>query len=100
VPPPPVEKFFIKELITKDIRANTFIAPSKSLTLICTNTLLIFIKLCFFHFTGILVVFGGTRWFNSFDAMSTMEYLNETAWVTQPLKYPRAVHAMVVLSCP
>ncbi len=30
----------------------------------------------------------------------TMEYLNGTAWVKQPLKYERRVAAMVLLPCP
>jgi hypothetical protein len=41
------------------------------------------------------MVFGGLG-----DESSSLEYLNGTAWVKQPLRYGRALHVMVVLPCP
>jgi hypothetical protein len=41
------------------------------------------------------MVFGG------YHQTGNVEILNgTTTWVTKPLKYPRAEHAMVLLPCP
>ncbi len=54
----------------------------------------------FKHFclvTGALVVFGGQE---GGGVYVTLEYLNRTAWITEPLKYGHNSHAMVLLPCP
>ncbi len=54
-----------------------------------------------FSCTGALVVFGGWEYGEvEGERVKTMEYLNGTAWVKQPLKYERWVAAMVLLPCP
>ncbi len=51
------------------------------------------------------MVIGGSNATEDFFArplepLTTLEYLSETAWVTQPLERGRYGHAMVVLPCP
>jgi len=46
---------------------------------------------------GALAVFCGS---DGGTAISTLEILNGTTWVTKQLQYPRAELAMVLLPCP